>query len=155
MNPRPAPSFTTAVTFCESWLIQLSASAVSVTDSQLPPLAGASTVHECSAGDSSTLPAASLARTRNTWSPTPRFEYSIGEVHAANDPPSSMHSKVAPASSDEKSNVALVSVVVAAGRADPSIVSGSIRSAGGVDPVGVPPIWITSCGFFLAPPPPG
>src|SRR5918999_2686593 len=117
-----------AVAVWESWLIQLSASAVSVTDSQLPPPGNASTVHECSAGDSSTLPAPSFARTLKVCGPTASPVYSLGESQAAQAESFSEHSNVAPAS-EEKLRLASVSVVVAAGRPEPSVVSGAVVSA--------------------------
>ena len=75
---------------------------------------------------SSTLPAASMARTANVWSPSPRSPYSAGEVQAENGTPSSEHSKVAPGSA-VKMNCALVLVVVPDGP-DDIVVCGSSLS---------------------------
>jgi hypothetical protein len=41
-----------------------------------------STVHSYSAGDGSTLPPESVARTKNMWSPPKRPVYVFGDVHA-------------------------------------------------------------------------
>jgi hypothetical protein len=55
--------------------------------------------------------------------------YSAGEVQASYAAPSSEHSKVEPASLEEKVRVALVLVVVASGP-EPIVVSGAVVSTG-------------------------
>ena len=76
---------------------------------------GATTVHSWRSGVASTLPAASRARTRNVWSPRASAVTVWGEVQPVNETPSSEHSNVAPASSAEKVNVAVVASVGEAG----------------------------------------
>jgi hypothetical protein len=66
----------------------------------------ASTAQLRLAGEPSTLPAASRARTRNWWLPPARPLYAFGEVQRAKAALSSEHSKVAPDSFDEKVRVA-------------------------------------------------
>src|SRR5688500_13171009 len=70
--------------------------------------AGASTVQLYPAGVASVLPAASVALTWKVWPPSARPVRLTGDVQAAKLAPSSLHSKVAPASSAVKVNVALV-----------------------------------------------
>jgi hypothetical protein len=74
-----------------------------------------STVHVTWAGDASTFPAWSTARTRNVWLPSASALYVVGEVQAANAPASRLHWKVEPASVDVNANVALVWLVGLAG----------------------------------------
>jgi hypothetical protein len=74
-----------------------------------------STVHRKVAGDESTLPAVSFARTRSSCSPTAKSVNSTGEVQEPNDGPSRAHSNTASGSFEEKTNVALVFTVDAAG----------------------------------------
>ena len=62
-----------------------------------------STVHVCEAGEASTLPAASMARTSNVWLPSGRSPIVSGLEQAPQAPPSSRHSKVEPGSSAENS----------------------------------------------------
>ena len=66
------------------------------------------------------MPAASVARTWKVCGPTARPGYDFADVHAANEPVSSLHSKVRPAGAVPSSlpvnvNVAVVFVVVAIG----------------------------------------
>src|SRR5687768_11776478 len=106
------------------WSIQLSALALTVT---APAGQLGSTVHACVAGEPSTLPAASVARTLNSWLPSASAVYAFGEEQVANAAPSSEHSNVAPAS-EEKLKVAVVAPVVAAGAPEPIVVSGAAVS---------------------------
>ena len=80
------------------------------------------------AGDWSVLPAASVARTRNTWSPAERPVYCLGEVHGKYAPLSIEQANVEPASSAVKSKVALTLLVVAAGAPAPIVVCGGVPS---------------------------
>src|SRR5688572_14423145 len=89
---------------------------------------GARMVHSYVAGVESTLPARSVACTRNTWSPGERSVYSIGESHDSSGSASSEHSNVAPPSAANV-NPAVVCVVVAAG-SDRILVSGGVVSGG-------------------------
>lgn len=70
-----------------------------------------STFHVIDAGVLSTLPAPSVARTENVWTPSPRPVYSFDEVQALQAPESSLHSKVPPASVEAKENEAVVWLV--------------------------------------------
>src|SRR5688572_23556409 len=80
-------------------------------------------VHVKLAGVRSTLPASSMARTSKVCEPTVKSANPNGERHSMRSPvwgsviqtPSKAHSKMTPASLDEKVNVALVLVVVALG----------------------------------------
>ena len=72
---------------------------------------GAVIVHVCVAGLASVLPAASVARTLKLCEPALSPLYALGLVHDANEPESSLHSKVEPASLEEKANDAPVEVV--------------------------------------------
>ncbi|XSF08636.1 hypothetical protein VZP55_30365 [Myxococcus faecalis] len=74
-----------------------------------------STVHVRVAGVPSTLPALSRARTASVWLPWDRLLNVAGEVHAANVPPSRLHSKSAGVSVEVKANVALFEFVVPVG----------------------------------------
>src|ERR687895_1740607 len=67
------------------------------------------------AGPRSTWPAGSTARTASRCQPTARLLSSNGEVQVVNAAPSSAHWKVAPAMSEMKLNVALVSRVLSTG----------------------------------------
>ena len=60
----------------------------------------ASIVQVYEAGEPSVLPAASVARTSKVCEPSATPLYAFGEVQAANEPPSSLHSKVEPPSLD-------------------------------------------------------
>jgi hypothetical protein len=86
-------------------------------------------VQEWDAGSSSTLPAASIARTRSVWSPTASSVNVTREGQGENGAPSSEHSYVVPSSLAEKRNVALV-LVVRAGGASVIVVSGGVVSPG-------------------------
>jgi hypothetical protein len=76
-----------------------------------------STVQPCEAGVLSTLPAASIARTRKLWAPGAKPVYAWGELQAANAPSSSEHWKVEPGSLAVKLKLALVLEVCAGGDA--------------------------------------
>src|SRR4051812_47868792 len=67
----------------------------------------ASTVQLRVAGDPSTLPAWSLARTASECGPSARLLNVTGFAHATKAPPSRLHSYVTGFSSEEKLNVAL------------------------------------------------
>ena len=86
----------------------------------------ASIAHSWTAAVGSTLPAASIARTRKVWSPTARPVYSTGETHGA-EAPSSAQLKVESGSLDEKVKVALVSFESAG--PESIVVSGGVVSA--------------------------
>jgi hypothetical protein len=89
---------------------------------------GGSIVQACTAGEASVLPAASVARTRNSWPPIARPEYSCGGVQGLNRALSSAHSNVAFGSDAEKSKLAPVLVVVGSGPLT-IVVSGAVVSA--------------------------
>src|SRR3954449_8012092 len=89
---------------------------------------GACTVHVRDAGDASTLPAASVARTSNVCAPTASPLKSRGDVHAPHTPPSSRHSNVA-ASLAPNVKLAVVAVTVPDGP-PVIVVSGAVVSAG-------------------------
>jgi hypothetical protein len=59
-------------------------------------VSGAEIVQVCVAGEASTLPAPSVARTSNVCEPTPRPLYAFGDAHDAHAPPSMRHSNVDP-----------------------------------------------------------
>jgi hypothetical protein len=80
-----------------------------------------SAVHVRVAGEASTLPAASRARTRKVWEPADSPVTLRGEVQAAQAPLSIWHSNVAPASLEVKVN---------GGPPEPSVVFGATLSAG-------------------------
>ena len=81
------------------------------------------------AGVRSTLPAASMARTRSWWLPTDRAVYVTGETHVLKAEPSSEHWKVAPASLE---NVSVACVLpVSAGGPVSIAVFGAVVSGGG------------------------
>jgi hypothetical protein len=88
------------------WSTQLSRSAPTVTVLQ----AGV-TVRVRTAGVSSVLPLASVARTRISCDPTPKPVYWRGDVQEVNVAWSSEHSNVEPDSLEGNPNVALVLVV--------------------------------------------
>ena len=73
-----------------------------------------STRQEKLAGDASTFPASSTARTPKLCSPSSRPSYSCGELHSSKSAPSSEHSND-PASSAANTKAALVPDVTAAG----------------------------------------
>jgi hypothetical protein len=74
-----------------------------------------STVQAFAAGVASTFRAGSIARTENWWDPRARPVYAVGEVQLVQAEPSRVHSKVEPASSEEKLKLAAVDVVLEAG----------------------------------------
>src|SRR3954463_5960004 len=85
---------------------------------------GACTVHVRDAGDASTLPAASVARTSNVCAPTASPLTSRGDVHAPHTPPSRRHSNVAASLAP---NVKLAAVAVPVPGAHPEVVvSGAV-----------------------------
>jgi hypothetical protein len=73
-----------------------------------------STFHVKDAGDASTLPAVSVARTSKVCVPSPRPVSERGLVHATNAPPSRLHWNV-PASFELNWNAALVELLHAGG----------------------------------------
>ena len=91
----------------------------------------------CCAGEPSTLPAGSVARTRRSWLPTDRPLSCLGDVQAVKAPPSSEHSNVENSWLDEKPIDALVLSVSASGP-ESIVVSGGVLS-------GAPKV-TTSCG---------
>ncbi len=70
-----------------------------------------STVQVRAASVASMLPAASVARTRKVWSPCARPVSARGEVQVCQAPESSLHSNVAPVSSEAKPKLAEVEAV--------------------------------------------
>src|SRR5918992_3377409 len=87
------------------------------------------------AGVRSTLPAASLARTRNWCTPTARLAYWAGEAQVLNAAPSSEHSNLRSAagvlaSLPENVSVADLTAVSAGGPVS-TVVSGGVVSGGG------------------------
>ena len=85
-----------------------------------------STVHVCAAGVPSVFPAASVARTRKVWVPSPTVS-ARGAEHGSKPAASSAHSNLDPVSLELKVNVALV-LDVPAGGAVVIVVSGAVRS---------------------------
>jgi hypothetical protein len=96
-------------------------------------------VHVRVAGQGSTLPAASLARTENVCEPMLRPVYALGLEHDAHAEPSSLHSKPVTPTSSLPSNEKDAEVeVVEEPSAGPAVmlVSGGVVSAGGGSGVG-------------------
>ena len=92
-----------------------------------------STVNVREAGEASTLPTASIARTENVCSPSLRPDSARGEPHTVNAPPSSLHSKesVSSTGSPTKVNAADVVAIVEPAAGPPVItVSGGVVSTG-------------------------
>jgi hypothetical protein len=85
-----------------------------------------STVHDRDAGEASTLPAGSVARTANECDPSASPEYARGDVHAAHSPLSIRHSNDEPASDEENANDALVSFVSPAGPPEIDVTGGVV-----------------------------
>ena len=85
-----------------------------------------STDHTCSAGEASTLPARSRARTRNTCAPSPNPANDAGDKHTKNTAPSSEHSNVTPGS-DANANTAAAEADNTGGT-DTNNVSGGVVS---------------------------
>ncbi len=85
----------------------------------------ASTVNVRDAGVGSGARAASTARTSNVCWPSASAAVVCGVVHAAQAPPSTRHSNVAPDSSAPNSNVGVESVVVGEGPAEIVVSGGS------------------------------
>src|SRR5918999_1714831 len=117
------------------WSTQLSRSAATVAVVQ-----AATTVQARAAGDWSTLPAGSIARTRTSWLPTVNPVYWCGEAQPLHAPPSREHWNDEPASLDENVNDGLRSVVDPLGPVS-RVVSGASKS-------GAPNV-STSCGRSL------
>lgn len=88
---------------------------------------GARMVQLTLAGEPSTLPAGSVARTANACDPTPRLVYARGLVHDTHGAPSRLQVNDAPDSVAEKLKDASVDVVVD-GIGDDSTVSGAVVS---------------------------
>ena len=76
------------------------------------------------------LPAASLALTLKVCGPLANPVYFLGEEQALKAALSSLHSKVLPASEEEKANVALFCFMVPEGP-ESMVVSGGVVSCGG------------------------
>jgi len=76
------------------------------------------------------LPAASLALTEKVCGPLANPVYFLGEEQALKAALSSLHSKVLPASEEEKVNVALLDFIVPEGP-ESIVVSGAVVSCGG------------------------
>src|SRR4051794_30914872 len=89
--------------------------------------AAAVTVQETAAGEGSTLPPESTARTAKLWAPGASPPSAIGVAHGANAPPSRRHSKRTAASSDVNRKRA-VAALVTAGTPAAMRVSGARRS---------------------------
>jgi hypothetical protein len=87
-----------------------------------------SMTHVYEAGLPSVLPALSVARTWKVWLPSARPEYVFGDVQDVKAAPSRLHWKLEPGSVEEKSNVAPVAIVSAAGSDGPMLVSGGVAS---------------------------
>jgi hypothetical protein len=81
------------------------------------------------AGVESTLPLASIARTRSWCTPTDTSFSVSGETHKLNDPPSTEHWNVEPASLEENVNVAFGLAVSAFGPVS-IVVFGAVVSGG-------------------------
>ena len=79
------------------------------------------------AGDASTLPAESMARTRKVWSPSLNAAVVCGEVQLAKAPPSTAHSKVEPVSLEWNVKVGVLSPVAPDGPVS-IVVSGALTS---------------------------
>src|SRR5687768_10886293 len=82
------------------------------------------------AGVRSTLPAASMARTRSWCTPTDRSVYWTGELHELKATPSREHSNVELASLEENARVACV-LPVSVGGPESIVVCGAVVSGGG------------------------
>ncbi len=93
--------------------------------------ADASTVQAREAGDASTLPAASTARTSKLCEPFARPEYAFGELQAPQAEPSRRHSNVEPDSEEANDKLAAVEDVVPEGPAEIDV-SGAVVSPGAV-----------------------
>jgi hypothetical protein len=87
-----------------------------------------STLNVRDADDGSTFPAGSVARTWKTWGPSASASVVCGELQEANDPLSTRHSKLEPASEEKKLNLGVGSLVVHTGP-EPMYVRGGKDSA--------------------------
>src|SRR5688572_20551966 len=87
-----------------------------------------STVKARSAGEASTFPDASVARTRKVCAPSPSGAVVCGAPQAANAPPSTLHSNVEPASLDERLNVGVESFVCPSGPPVISVLGGVVST---------------------------
>ena len=96
-----------------------------------------SIVQTCDAGEGSTFPALSRARTENVWGPSERLAYVFGSAHTSQAPASSLHSNEALPSPDENSNAAALEDSVPLGP-PASEVSGAVVSTVHVRDVGSP-----------------
>ncbi len=85
-----------------------------------------STVKPCWAGVASTLSAASVARTANVWGPSESAAVVCSEVQPVKAAPSTLHSNVEPASSEEKPNVGVESAVGPVGPESIVVSGGSV-----------------------------
>ena len=86
-----------------------------------------STVNALLAGDASTLPARSVARTLKMWKPSLSEPEIKGDEHGAKSCASMLHSNVALGSSDEKVNLVVALFVGLEGTVS-IVVSGGVRS---------------------------
>jgi hypothetical protein len=86
-----------------------------------------STVNAVVAGDASTLPARSVARTLKVWEPSLKAPEPQGDEHGANPCASMLHSNVAFGSSEEKATLA-VGLFVGLEVVAAIVVSGGVRS---------------------------
>src|SRR5688572_14383579 len=87
------------------------------------------------------LPTRSMDRTRNSWFPTKRPVYSLGEAHSANGAPSREHPNLEPGSFEEKAKLALVAVVVPLGPLASRVVWGALAST--------VQVWLTGASVVL------
>jgi hypothetical protein len=110
------------------------------------------TVHEAPAPGESTLPAASVERTRAVWKPRPRPDTTYELVHGAQAPSSRRHCELAPASSTAKPMLAEVPRVISAG-ADVIVVCGAVVSPGGGGVESLPGPYTWSAGAQVTPRP--
>src|SRR5262249_40397788 len=86
-----------------------------------------STVHDAVAGDGSSCPAASVARTANVCGPCARPVSAAGEVHAVSGAPSRLQPNVEPGSLDVDDRLAVAIGSVPLGPAVIAV-SGGVRS---------------------------
>src|SRR5215211_7776454 len=89
-----------------------------------------STVQVRLAGVGSTFPADSTALTSNVCVPSDSPLYSLGEGQPSKAPPSSLHSKVASSSFEEKLKLAVVLLIVPEGPESMIVSSGFLTQTG-------------------------
>src|SRR5947209_13179184 len=88
----------------------------------------ASTVHAAVAGVASTLPAASVARTEKLWLPSASVPVMYGDEQLDHEPPSSLHSSVAPLSVAENPSVAMVALTVPDGAVSNAVFGATVST---------------------------